>query len=75
RKKAFGCVVRGAAILGVGGSPILSERLTLPFKSGVSVIKWGLQQYACGCGSTYALPNAFFLPPGRKLGQGKSGLR
>ena len=40
RKMAPGCVVRGAAILGV-------------------------QQYACGCGSTYALPGVIFLPLGR----------
>ncbi len=28
----------------------------------------GVQQYACGCGSTYALPNVFFLPLGQKVG-------
>ena len=38
----LGGVPRHGAILNVGGSPILSERRTLSFKSGVSVIKWGL---------------------------------
>ena len=33
----------------------------------------GVQQYASGCAVTGALPNAFFLPLGRKVGR-RSGL-